>query len=152
MEGSSRLGPESAGANPGPRCYGKGDKITVTDANLYLGLIDPDWFLGGDFALQPDRVEAGLKDLASKLAEHSQTNWNPRAVAQGIRSIVAAQMEHAIRVASLEKGYDTRDFTLVSFGGSGGLHVCDLARSLLVPRVIVPLNPGTSSALGNTTK
>ncbi len=146
--GVLKVGPESAGANPGPRCYGKGEEITVTDANLYLGLIDPDWFLGGDFTLQPDRVEAGLEDLSSKLSEHSQTNWNPITVAQGIRSIVSVQMEHAIRIASLEKGYDTRDFTLVSFGGAGGLHVCDLARSLLVPRVVVPLNPGTSSALG----
>ncbi len=146
--GILKVGPQSAGANPGPRCYGTGEAITVTDANLYLGLLEPDWFLGGDFPLQPDRVESGLEELASGLTEASGTDWSPRTVARGIRSIVDAQMEQAIRVASLEKGYDTRDFTLVSFGGAGGLHVCDLARTLLIPRVLVPVNPGTTSALG----
>ena len=146
--GVLKVGPESAGAHPGPMCYGIGDKITVTDANLYLGLLDPDWFLGGEVALQTDRLEAGLERLARQLAEGSDADWNPQAVALGIRSIVAAQMERALRIASLEKGYDTRDFTLVSFGGAGGLHVCDLARSLLIPRIVVPLNPGTVSAQG----
>ncbi len=146
--GILKVGPESAGANPGPRCYGTGEAVTVTDVNLYLGLLEPDWFLGGDFPLQPDRVGDGLEELASRLTEVSGSEWGPRTVARGIRSIVEAQMEQAIRVASLEKGYDTRDFTLVSFGGAGGLHVCNLARALLVSRVIVPVNPGTSSALG----
>ena len=146
--GVLKVGPESAGADPGPMCYGIGEQITVTDANLYLGLLAPDWFLGGDFPLQPDKVEAGLEGLAAQLTEGSDTDWGPQAVARGIRSIVGAQMERAIRVASLEKGYDTRDFTLISFGGAGGLHVCDLARSLLIPRIVVPLNPGTASALG----
>ena len=146
--GVLKVGPESAGADPGPMCYGIGDQITVTDANLYLGLLDPDWFLGGELALQPDRVEAGLEGLARQLSGGSDADWNPQAVALGIRSIVGAQMERALRVASLEKGHDTRDFTLVSFGGAGGLHVCDLARSLLIPRIVVPLNPGTVSAQG----
>ena len=146
--GVLKVGPESAGAQPGPMCYGIGEQVTVTDANLYLGLLDPDWFLGGDFRLQPDKVEAGLERLAAQLTEGSDTHWGPQAVARGIRSIVGAQMERAIRVASLEKGYDTREFTLVSFGGAGGLHVCDLARSLLIPRIVMPLNPGTASALG----
>ena len=146
--GVLKVGPESAGAHPGPMCYGIGEQITVTDANLYLGLLDPDWFLGGDFPLQPDKVEGGLEGLAAQLTEGSDTDWGPEAVARGIRSIVGAQMERTIRVASLEKGYDTRDYTLVSFGGAGGLHVCNLARSLLIPRIVVPLNPGTASALG----
>ena len=146
--GVLKVGPESAGAHPGPMCYGIGEQITVTDANLYLGLLDPDWFLGGEVSLQPDRLEAGLEGLAGQLTEGSDTDWSPQAVALGIRSIVGAQMERAIRVASLEKGYDTRDFTLVGFGGAGGLHVCDLARSLLIPRILVPLNPGTVSAQG----
>ena len=146
--GVLKVGPESAGAQPGPMCYGIGERVAVTDANLYLGLLDPDWFLGGDFPLQPDKAEAGLKGLAAQLTEGSETDWDPPAVARGIRSIVGAQMERAVRLASLAKGYDTRNFTLVSFGGAGGLHVCDLARSLLIPRIVMPLNPGTASALG----
>ncbi len=146
--GVLKVGPESAGAHPGPMCYGTGDRVTVTDANLYLGLLDPDWFLGGDFPLQPDKAAAGLEELAARLTEGSENGWDAQSVARGIRSIVGAQMERAIRVASLEKGYDTREFTLVSFGGAGGLHVCDVARSLLIPRILMPPNPGTASALG----
>lgn len=146
--GLLRVGPRSAGADPGPVCYGKGDELTVTDANVFLGLLDPDWFLGGEFTLESARVRPAMEALCEKLQKISGTNWGPVELAGGIRRIAATQMESALRVISLEKGYDTRDFTLVSFGGAGGLHACDLARALLIPRILVPVNPGLLSAFG----
>lgn len=146
--GLLKVGPESAGADPGPVCYGKGDQVTVTDANLYLGLIDPEWFLGGEFQLAPNRIGARLKRLADEMETTSGETYDPETVASGIRTIVTGQMERAIRMASLERGYDTREFTLISYGGAGGLHVCDLARSLLIPQIVIPVNPGVLSALG----
>lgn len=145
--GLLRVGPRSAGADPGPVCYGKGEEVTVTDANLYLGLLDPGWFLGGKFPLSPEKVGPALEALSQQLgggkAERDLVD-----LCLGIRRIVETQMESAIRVISLESGYDTRQFSLVSFGGSGGLHACDLARSLLIPRIIIPSSPGVLSALG----
>jgi N-methylhydantoinase A len=146
--GLMKVGPQSAGADPGPICYGKGENLTVTDANLYLGRLNPDYFLGGEIRLQPERIERALKNLASKLDGYSNEAWEPVEIAEGIVKIANTQMERALRVISLEKGYDTRDFTLVTFGGAGGLHACELARSLLIPRVLVPLHPGAMSALG----
>jgi len=146
--GLLKVGPESAGADPGPVCYGKGDQVTVTDANLYLGLIHPEWFLGGEFQLAPNRIGSRLKRLADEMEATSGTACAPETIASGIRTIVAGQMERAIRMSSLERGYDTRDFTLVSYGGAGGLHVCDLARTLLIPQIVIPVNPGVLSALG----
>ena len=146
--GLLRVGPQSAGADPGPVCYGKGQDVTVTDANLFLGRMDPDYFLGGKMRLYPELVQPALEKLSSRLSRVTDRSWEPMELAQGILEIVNTQMEGAINVVSLQRGYDTRDFSLACFGGAGGLHACDLARSLLIPRVVVPSNPGTLSALG----
>jgi N-methylhydantoinase A len=146
--GLLKVGPRSAGAMPGPICYGKGSEITVTDANLYLGRLDPDYFLGGDLPLYPEKIEAALRSLGTQVDGASEKPLEPREIAEGIVRIANTQMESALRVISLDKGYDTRSFTLVTFGGAGGLHACDLARSLLIPRVLVPLHPGAMSAMG----
>ena len=132
--GALRVGPESAGADPGPICYGRGTEPTVTDANLLLGRLQPQRFLGGDFTLDLERtrrlVAEWLKRNGSKLA--------PEQFAAGIIRVVNATMEKAIRVVSIERGYDPREFALVAFGGAGGLHACELAEALSIPRVIVP--------------
>jgi N-methylhydantoinase A len=146
--GLLRVGPKSAGADPGPVCYGKGGEITVTDAHLFLGRMDPEHFLGGDLKLYPAKIRAGLQGLGETLGQSSGKTWEAAEIAEGILGIVNTQMEGAIHLISLQKGYDTRDFTLVSFGGAGGLHACELARALLMPRVVVPPDPGMLSALG----
>ncbi len=146
--GLLRVGPQSAGADPGPVCYGRGEDVTVTDAHVFLGKLDPDFFLGGDVELAPERVRPALEKLAGALAQATGRSWEPSQIAEGLIQIANSHMEGALRVISLQKGYDTRDFTLVTFGGAGGLHACDLARSLLIPRVLVPLNPGLLSAIG----
>jgi N-methylhydantoinase A/oxoprolinase/acetone carboxylase beta subunit len=140
--GALRVGPQSAGADPGPVCYGKGEEVTVTDANLLLGRLDPDRFLGGTMPLFPDRSQRALKRFASRL------NLDPYALAEGIIRVADATMERAIRVISVERGFDTRDFALLSFGGAGGMHACSLAQKLRIPTVIVPKNAGVLSALG----
>ncbi|MEE8348791.1 MAG: hydantoinase/oxoprolinase family protein [Acidobacteriota bacterium] len=146
--GLLRVGPHSAGADPGPVCYGKGQDVTVTDANLFLGRMDPLFFLGGKLRLYPEKAQQALEELATELGRITDRSWDPAEVAQGILEIVNSQMEGAINVVSLQRGYDTRDFTLVCFGGAGGLHACDLARSLLIPRVVIPSHPGILSAFG----
>jgi N-methylhydantoinase A len=142
--GALRVGPESAGADPGPICYGKGERPTVTDANLLLGRLPADQFLGGDFQLDlprtQKRVAQWLKENGSKL--------KPEEFAAGVVRVVNANMEKAIRVVSIERGYDPRQFSLVAFGGAGAMHACDLAQALRIPRVIVPAYPGALSALG----
>lgn len=142
--GALRVGPESAGADPGPICYGKGERPTVTDANLLLGRLPADQFLGGDFRLDLPRTEAivqrWLKLQGSKLSMHE--------FAAGVIRVVNANMEKALRVVSIERGHDPRQFALVAFGGAGAMHACELARSLRIPRVIVPIYPGALSALG----
>ncbi len=140
--GALLVGPESAGADPGPICYGKGDRITVTDANLFLGRLLPDQFLGRDMLLYSDRLETPFRDLASQLG------LDPVELAEGILTIANANMERAIRVISVERGFDPREFCLFSFGGAGGLHAAFLARMLGIPRVLVPRNPGILSAIG----
>ncbi len=146
--GLLRVGPQSAGAHPGPVCYGKGDEVTVTDANIFLGRMDADFFLGGDIKLFPEKIQAALENLARPLSQATGRPWPASEVAQGIISIVNTQMEGAIRVISLQRGYDTRKFTLFSFGGAAGLHACDLGRDLLIPRIVVPPDPGVLSAMG----
>ncbi len=141
--GALRVGPESAGAAPGPICYGKGSQITVTDANLCLGKLDVDYPLGGSLRLQIDRVIPAFRALAKEMGVPT-----PQAAAQGVIDVANANMEAALRVISVERGYDPRDFTLVTFGGAGGLHAVELARSLTIPRVLIPENPGLLSALG----
>ncbi|MFQ5928139.1 MAG: hydantoinase/oxoprolinase family protein [Acidobacteriota bacterium] len=146
--GLLRVGPQSAGADPGPVCYGKGRDVTVTDANLLLGRMESDYFLGGELKLYPHRVHPALEELAVKLRPFTRRSWKPAEIAEGIVKIVNTQMEAALQLISLQRGYDTRDFTLVSFGGAGGLHACELARALLIPRIVVPANPGMLSAMG----
>jgi N-methylhydantoinase A len=140
--GALRVGPQSAGADPGPACYGSGDEVTVTDANLLLGRLDPERFLGGKMRLYPGRSRRVLERLSSRL------NLEAHALAEGIIRVADATMERAIRVISVERGFDTRDFALLSFGGAGGMHACSLAQKLRIPTVIVPKNAGVLSALG----
>lgn len=140
--GSLRVGPRSAGADPGPACYGKGSELTVTDANLLLGRLDPAYFLGGRMALDLDRTRALAKDLAARLS------LTERELAEGIVRIANANMERAIRVVSVQRGYDPREFALLAFGGAGGLHACALAHSLDIGTVLIPEHSGVLSALG----
>ncbi len=140
--GALAVGPQSAGADPGPACYGKGDQITVTDANLALGRMLPDHFLGGRLALDRQRSEDLIAQMASEISLSAQDT------ALGIIRVVNANMERAIRAISLERGYDPRQFTLVPFGGAGPMHCCELAEELGIPRVLVPARPGILSALG----
>ncbi|MEZ7197732.1 hydantoinase/oxoprolinase family protein [Pseudodesulfovibrio karagichevae] len=141
--GSLAVGPESAGADPGPICYGRGgERVTVTDANLYLGRIVPERFLGGGMALHAEGARDGIERLAGELG------LPPAELAEGVLAVANANMERAIRVISVEKGFDPREFTLLSFGGAGGLHCADLARLLGMPEVLVPVDPGILSATG----
>jgi len=140
--GALRVGPKSAGADPGPVCYGKGKEITVTDANLFLGRISAEFFLGGRMRLEADNVSVYLGSFSKKLGMSSVK------AAEGIIDIAIANMARAIKVISVEKGFDVRDYTLVSFGGAGGLHACELAESLLIKKILVPRNAGVLSALG----
>ena len=142
--GALRVGPESAGADPGPVCYGKGTQPTVTDANLLLGRLRAEHFLGGEFRLDIERTRARFKEWISQ----NGLNWSPEQLAQGIVQVVNATMEKAVRVVSIEQGYDPREFSLLAFGGAGALHACDLAAALSIPRVIVPPAPGALSAYG----
>ncbi|HEX6908707.1 MAG TPA: hydantoinase/oxoprolinase family protein [Terriglobales bacterium] len=142
--GALRVGPLSAGAHPGPICYGKGEEPTVTDANLLLGRLPADSFLGGEFVLEAERARRVLKNWLRK-------NRSPLTVegfAAGVIRVVNATMEKAVRVVSIERGYDPRDFTLVAFGGAGGMHACELAAALGIPRVLLPPLPGALSAYG----
>ena len=140
--GALAVGPQSAGADPGPACYGRGDQLTVSDANLLLGRLRPDHFLGGRLTLDLPRARGLMASLAGQLGLGEQQ------AALGILRVVNANMERAIRAISLERGYDPRNFTLVPFGGAGPVHGCDLARELGIPRVLIPARPGILSALG----
>jgi N-methylhydantoinase A/oxoprolinase/acetone carboxylase beta subunit len=140
--GSLRVGPESAGADPGPACYGKGDLPTVTDANLFLGRLDPDYFLGGRMKIHPGRSRAVLKKLARQIGRSALET------ALGIVDIANANMEKAIRVISVERGFDARDFALFPFGGAGGMHAVEMAGHLGMRTVLVPKNAGVLSAFG----
>ncbi|HKP72807.1 MAG TPA: hydantoinase/oxoprolinase family protein, partial [Pyrinomonadaceae bacterium] len=146
--GSLRVGPQSAGADPGPACYGRGDLPTVTDANLVLGRFGGAQLLGGDFHLDEGRARAALERLAREIRAASGRRTTAHEAALGVVRVVNAGMERALRVVSVERGYDSRAFTLVSFGGAGGLHAVALAESLRIPRVVVPRRPGALSALG----
>ena len=139
--GLLHVGPESAGADPGPICFGRGTKPTVTDANFLLGRLDTASFLGGGVHLDRDRAEKIMREQKGALATVEE-------FAAGILRVVETQMEKAIRVISVERGHDPRDFTLVAFGGGGPLHACALARALRIPRVLVPALPGALSAVG----
>jgi len=140
--GSLRVGPQSAGADPGPACYGKGELPAVTDANLCLGRLDPDFFLGGRMKIHPERSRAAVSRLARAIGK------NAVETALGIVAIANANMEKAIRVISVERGIDPRAFALFSFGGAGGMHAVEMAAHLGMPTVIVPRNAGVLSAFG----
>ncbi|MCU1306556.1 MAG: 5-oxoprolinase (ATP-hydrolyzing), partial [Acidobacteriaceae bacterium] len=142
--GSLRVGPESAGADPGPICYGRGLSPTVTDANLLLGRLPTSKFLGGEFELDTERT----RKLTTEWLRQSGQKLSLMQFAEGVIRVVNANMEKAIRVVSVEKGFDTRDFSLVAFGGAGAMHACELASTLEIPRVIVPAMPGALSAVG----
>ena len=142
--GALRVGPESAGADPGPICYGRGHQPTVTDANLLLGRLQPDKFLGGSFRLDLERTRA----LTSEWLKQQGFRMALEQFAEGVIRVVNANMERALRVVSIERGHDPREFALVAFGGAGGLHACELAQALGIPRVIVPAMPGALSAYG----
>jgi N-methylhydantoinase A len=139
--GMLRVGPESAGAEPGPVCFGRGTRATVTDANFVLGRLDPESFLGGGVRLDRERTERILREQKGALETVKE-------FAAGILRVVETGMEKAIRVISIERGYDPREFTLVAFGGGGPLHACSLARALRIPTVLVPAMPGALSAVG----
>lgn len=140
--GSLQVGPESAGADPGPACYGRGVVPTVTDANLVLGRLDPERFLGGDMHLDVARANRALDGLARSLRV-SRT-----AAAEGTIRVANAAMARALRVISVERGHDPRDFVLVAFGGAAGVHACDLAAELDMREVMIPRHPGLLSAVG----
>lgn len=141
--GFLRVGPESARARPGPACYGHGGtRPTVTDANLVLGRLDPGYFLGGRMALRRDLAEAALASLAH------DAGMSVIDLASAIVEIANENMASAIKMVSLERGYDPRRFALFAFGGAGPLHAAAVARSLRIPQVLVPMYPGNASALG----
>ncbi len=142
--GALRVGPRSAGARPGPACYGLGGTTpTITDANLVLGRINPSFFLGGEMMLDTD---AARRAVAQGVAE--PLGLDPLAAASGIIEIANAHMIGAMRLVSVQRGYDPRDFVLVAFGGAGPLHANALARELGIPTVLVPPSPGIASAIG----
>lgn len=140
--GSLHVGPQSAGAQPGPVCYGHGSDVTVTDANLCLGRMFADRFLGGAMQLDLDRASEHMLKFANNLG------MPVGEAAEGILRVANATMERAIRVISVERGHDPRQFSLIAFGGAGPMHACDLARALNIPNVIIPHNAGVLSALG----
>ncbi len=141
--GLLKVGPRSAGAHPGPVCYGRGnEEATVTDANVVLQTLNPTHLLGGRMAVD----QALAKQTIGKLAD--QLGMDAMTTAQGIISVVTANMARAIRVISVQRGHDPRDYTLVAFGGAGPLHAARLARELEISRILVPRNPGILCAMG----
>jgi N-methylhydantoinase A/oxoprolinase/acetone carboxylase beta subunit len=140
--GALRVGPRSAGASPGPVCYGVGEELTVTDANLLLGRLDPEYFLGGRMTIDRARTERVVATLAK------QTRLTVPELAEGIVRVANANMERAIRVVSVERGHDPRQFALVAFGGAGGMHACEISEQLQIATVMAPRHAGVLSALG----
>lgn len=141
--GHLRVGPEGAGSNPGPACYGLGgQRATITDANLVLGRLDKDYFLGGGMTLSLDAAHEAVQRLAPALALTTE------GAAKGITDIADATMIAAIRLVSVERGHDPRDFCLIAFGGAGPVHAASLAVSLGIRTVLIPPNPGVASAWG----
>jgi N-methylhydantoinase A len=141
--GGLHVGPRSAGAEPGPACYRRGGtEPTLTDANLAAGRIDPDYFLGGTMALDPGAAQRALTTLGARLGTDAA------AAARGVIRYAVAQMSHALRLVTLRRGYDPRDFAFVAYGGAGPLHAALLARELGIARTIIPPGPGHFSAFG----
>jgi N-methylhydantoinase A len=141
--GLLRVGPESAGADPGPACYGLGGtRPTITDSNLLIGRLDPDYFLGGELRLAADRAEAALGSIAASLG------LSVPDAADAIISVSIENMAGAVRLVTVDRGFDYREFDLVAFGGAGPLHAAEIARRMGMRRVIVPPSPGLVSAFG----
>ncbi|MBI1873127.1 MAG: hydantoinase/oxoprolinase family protein [Acidobacteria bacterium] len=140
--GALRVGPRSAGADPGPVCYGTGTELTVTDANLLLGRLDPEMFFGGRMTLDGTRTRRVATTFARRLG------LDLVELADGIVRVANANMERAIRVVSVQRGFDPRDFALLAFGGAGAMHACDLADTLDIGTIIAPRHAGVLSALG----
>lgn len=141
--GALRVGPESAGAMPGPICYGRGGtQVTVSDANAVLGRLDAGHFLGGAMRLDADSARAAVTRLADQLG------LSVERAAQGVIDIANANIDRALRRVSVARGHDPRGFTLMAFGGAGPLHACEVAERLSIPRVLIPRYPGVLCALG----
>jgi N-methylhydantoinase A len=141
--GGLRVGPQSAGADPGPACYGRGgERPTVTDANLHLGRLDPAYFLGGRMRLDEEAAARALQSVAPELG------LDDVALAEGMLAIINAKMADAMRTITVKQGIDPREYTLVAFGGAGPMHAVRLAEELEIGEVIVPWSPGTFSAWG----
>ena len=140
--GALRVGPKSAGADPGPVCYGRGEEVTVTDAQLLLGRLRPENFLGGRMPLDPGAAARALTRLGAAFGV------GPEEVALGIIRVSNSHMAKALRAVSLERGFDPREFTLCCFGGAAGLQVCELALELDLRRVLVPAQAGVLSPPG----
>lgn len=141
--GAFRVGPKSAGADPGPACYGRGgEEATVTDANVVLGRLRPEYFLGGAMTIEPALATEAVERLSRRL------DLSAGETAAGIVTLVNNNMANAIRSRTIQKGHDPREFTLVAFGGAGPLHAAEVARSLEIPQVLVSIYPGLTSAMG----
>jgi N-methylhydantoinase A len=141
--GALRVGPRSSGATPGPACYGRGGaEATVTDANVELRRIDPEYFLGGRMALRPDRATEAVAELGQRFG------WSPPEAARAISNVALSNMVQASREVSTGRGYDPRDFVLMAFGGAGPLYAAELARELGIREVIIPRDAGVFSAVG----
>ena len=140
--GALRVGPQSAGAEPGPAAYGRGEAPTLTDAHVVLGRLRPDRFLGGAMTLDAAAAERAVATLSVGFG------GSARRTAQAIVEVANANMARALRVISVERGFDPADFALVAFGGAGPLHACDLAAELGIPQVLIPPAPGVLSAAG----
>ena len=146
--GSLRVGPESAGADPGPACYGRALLPTVTDAHVVLGHFGGAGLLGGEFKLDEKRAREAMQKLAEDLSRASGKRTSVIAAAEGVLSVANTNMERALRHISVERGHDPRQFALLPFGGAGGLHAVELARALRIPTIIAPVAPGALSAVG----
>lgn len=140
--GALQVGPASAGADPGPMCYGQGQHLTVTDAQVFLGRIQPDVFLAGTMPLQVESLATAFEQLGQSM------NGSAQAAALGVIAVANANMERALRVVSVSQGIDPAAFALFTFGGAGGLHACELAQQLAIKHIIVPAHAGVFSALG----
>src|SRR5918995_1263244 len=142
--GGLQVGPDSAGADPGPVCYDRGgDNITITDANMVIGVLDPDHFLGGRMKLNKAKAQRLFEERIAK-----PLTMDLMEAAHGVLDIINVKMEEAIKAVSSQRGYDIRDFTLVAFGGGGPMHAGRMALDLGIPSVLIPLTPGVHSALG----
>jgi N-methylhydantoinase A len=145
--GALNMGPQSAAADPGPACYGLGGELpVVTDANIVLGRLNPDYFLGGEMKLFPDKARTAIKKYIARPMKISVED-----AAYGMIRVVNANMVKGMAGSSIEKGFDPREFTLVAFGGAGPLHACELAKEIGMKKVVIPLYPGALSAFGLVT-